>query len=184
MTKRNKIQAAIIDKIQKNRISTTEVADCLNKSGHLERVFPLNYGHFRVGPVFWVYAANESNWELHKQIREVRPGDIVLVEPFFCGERAVFGNLVSKFLLLYRQAAGIVIKGYLRDILHLRKENWPIWYMGGTPIGCFNNSDADPLDESLLQERRNYYEEAIAVCDDSGVVVITRHNINQDFLIK
>jgi regulator of RNase E activity RraA len=184
MAKRNRIQAEIIDKIRKNRISTTEVADCLNKSGHLEGIFPLNYGHFRVGPVFWAYAANESNWELHKQIRDVRPGDIVLIEPFNCGERAVFGSLVSKFLLLYRQAAAIVIRGYLRDIPHLRKENWPIWYMGGTPIGCFNRSDSAPMDKSLIHERSDYYEEAIAVCDDSGVVVITRQNINEEFIGK
>ncbi len=46
----------IIDRIQRNRISTAEVTDCLEKTGALPRVVALNRGHHRVGKVFWTYA--------------------------------------------------------------------------------------------------------------------------------
>ena len=54
----------------------------------------------------------------------------------------------------------------------LRKENWPVWYEGPTPIGCFNRKHETPFPADVLAERRARYEGAVAVCDDSGVVVI------------
>ncbi|KWT91558.1 RraA family protein [Candidatus Magnetominusculus xianensis] len=174
----------IIDKIKRNRISSTEVADCLNKTGVIDEVFPLNPRHFRVGRVFWAYAYNESNWEVHEQIRNVTEGDIVLVEAFNCAGRAIFGDLVSKYLILYKQVSGIVVKGKLRDIPRLIKENWPIWYEGATPIGCFNNKNELPFNPEIIEDRERLYKGAIAVCDDSGVVIIPNEVQNDDFLKK
>jgi len=172
----------IVDKIKRNRISTTETADCLDKTGAITGVKPYCQGHFAVGKVFWAYAYNESNWEVHEQVREAGEGDIVIVEAFDCGERAIFGELVAKYLLLYRQVAGIVVKGLLRDIPRLLRENWSIWGEGGTPIGCFNRKNETPFDPDIIRQRRAYYDGAIAVCDDSGVVVIPKDKINTKFL--
>lgn len=174
----------VIDKIRRNRISSTEIADCLDKTGAVTGVVPLNDGHFQVGKVAWVYAYNESNWDVHEQIRSIDEGAIVLVEAFNCGQRAVFGQLVAKYLLLYRQVAGIVVQGYLRDIPHLLKENWPIWALGRTPIGCYNHKNEVPFDPTLLSQRRASYDGAIAVCDDSGVVVIPPEKVQDSFLDK
>ena len=55
------IQQQIIEKIRRNRISTTEVADCLGKTGALPGVAALNRGHFRVGEIFWTYAYNSNS---------------------------------------------------------------------------------------------------------------------------
>jgi 4-hydroxy-4-methyl-2-oxoglutarate aldolase len=178
------ITEQIIDKIKRNRISTTEVADCLDKSGAITGVRPYCQGHFRVGKVFWVYAFNESNWEVHEQIREAGEGDIVLVEAFDCGERAIFGELVAKYLMLYRQVSGIVVKGLLRDVPKLLKENWAIWGEGGTPIGCFNKQNEVLFDPEIIRQRKDQYNGAIAVCDDSGVVVIPKNRIESAFLEK
>jgi regulator of RNase E activity RraA len=178
------INTAIIDKIRRNRISTTEIADCLGKTGVIAGVKPINQKKFRVGPVFWAYAYNESNWELHEQIRDFPEGHVIIAEAFDCGEKALFGELVSKFLILYRQAAAVVTIGYLRDVPHLIRQNWPIWCVGGTPIGCFNRKNEDPLDPDLVARRRLQYEGAIAVCDDSGVVVIPKEVQDAAFLEK
>ena len=97
------IKKEIIDKIRKNRISTTEVADCLGKAGLFEGAHIVNRGHFAVGNVKWIYAYNESNWSIHEQAREVQPGDVVLIEAFNCKNRATIGELVSKFMLLYKK---------------------------------------------------------------------------------
>jgi regulator of RNase E activity RraA len=178
------IQQQIIDKIRRNRISTTEVADCLGKQGVLPNVYPLNRGHFQVGEIFWTYAYNESNWEHHEQIRHVPGGTIVMTEAFDCGDRAIFGELVAKFLVLYRQVAGLVVTAKLRDAPHLLKENWPIWCTGVSPIGCFNRKNEQPLDPALERQHRETYHGAIAVCDDSGVVVIPKTLHTPDFLQK
>jgi 4-hydroxy-4-methyl-2-oxoglutarate aldolase len=174
----------IIDRIKRNRISSTEIADCLDKTGAIRGVTPLNKGHFKVGEVFWIYAYNESNWEVHEQVSQAPENSIVLVEAFNCGERAIFGELVAKYLILYRQIAGMVVQGWLRDIPHLLKENWPIWAEGGTPIGCFNRKNEMPFDSDIIADRREHFDGAIAVCDDSGVVIIPKERHNKAFLDK
>ena len=175
----------IIQKIKKNRISATEVADCMNKTGNLDYgLYPLNRQHFKVGKVKWTYALNESNWEHHRQIADLEPGLILITEPFNCGERAIFGDLVAKYLMLYCQSEALIILGKLRDIPHLIKENYPIWLKGATPIGCFNKPSEKDLDEEIIAERRAQYDDSIAVCDDSGVVIIPKELHNEDFLKK
>ena len=178
------IKEAIIDKIRRNRISTTEVADCMGKKGVIEGVYPLNKGHFQVGEVFWTYAYNESNWEHHEQIQNTPEGSILLTEAFNCGKRAIFGHLVAKYLVLYRQARALVVIAPLRDIPHLLKENWPIWCTGITPIGCLNEKNKNPFDEVIIKERRATYDGTIAVCDDSGVVIIPKELHTEEFLKK
>lgn len=172
----------IIDKIQRNRISTTEITDCLDKSGALPGVVALNRGHHRVGRVFWTYAYNESNWELHEQVRHVPDRSVVVTETFQCGDRAIYGSLVSKYMILYRQVAAVVACGKLRDAPHLIKENWPIWMEGLTPVGCFNRKNDAPLDPAIIEKRRAHYDGAIAVCDDTGVVIVPRQSLDEAFL--
>ena len=175
----------IIQKIKKNRISATEVADCMDKTGNLDYgLYALNRQHFKVGRVKWTYALNESNWEHHRQIAQIDSGLIILTEPFDCGDRAIFGDLVTKYLMLYCQSEALVVLGKLRDIPHLIKENYPIWLKGATPIGCFNKASEKDLDESIIAERRAKYDDSIAVCDDSGVVIIPKELHNEEFLNK
>ena len=169
----------IIQKIRQNRISTTEVADCMDKTGLLSgKLYALNQRHFRVGRVKWTYAINESNWEHHRQIADIDSGLIIITEPFNCGERAIFGDLVTKYLMLYRQSEAQVVMGKLRDIPRLIKENYPIWLEGVSPIGCFNTKNENDLDDATIAARWELYDDRIAVCDDSGLVIIPKslHN--------
>lgn len=175
----------IIEKIKKNRISSTEVADCMNKTGNLDfGLYPINQRHFKVGKVKWTYALNESNWEHHRQIADIESGLILITEPFNCGERAIFGDLVTKYLMLYCQSEALIVLGKLRDIPHLIKENYAIWLKGVTPIGCFNTPNEIDLDENIIKQRQEKYDGSIAVCDDSGVVIITKDLHNEEFLKK
>lgn len=161
----------IVDYIRRNRVSTTEVADCLDKTGVLDGVAPLNRGHFCVGPITWVYGWAASNWTVHEQIQNVPEGNVVVISAIDCGNRALIGDLVTKYLLLYRQARAVVVDGNVRDAPRLIKENWPIWCKGTNPVGCFNNEPTTrPSSEQLLLGER--FRNAIAVCDDCGVVVV------------
>lgn len=177
------MHAELIDYIKRNRVSTTEVADCLNKTGALSRVTALNRGHFCVGSVSWVYAWKETNWTIHDQIRDVPEGNIVVMEAIECKDRALIGDLVCKYLLLYRQVRAVVIQGNVRDAPRLIKENWPIWCEGSSPIGCFNNEPSGkPSAEQLAVGAR--FDGAIAVCDDCGVVIIEKEYQTSDLLCR
>lgn len=172
----------IVDYLSRNRVSTTEVADALGKTGVLQGLMPVNRGHYKVGVIKWIYAYEESNWPVHEQIQNIEEDKIVLVDNFGCGDRAIFGELVSKYILLYRQSRAIIVQGKMRDAAALLKENWPIWCNGYNPVGCFNRKPSALLDETIRKEHYEKYEGAIAVCDDCGVVVIPKEKITEDFL--
>ena len=174
----------IIDFIKRNRVSTTEVADCLGKAGALSGVIPINRGHFKVGPVKWVYAWKSSNWDVHEQLIDTQEGDVVFIDSIECEGRAIIGQLVSKFLLLYRQAAAIVVNAPMRDAAGVIRENYPIWCTGVNPVGCFNAKPDIAVPEDIIAAHRSLYDGAIMVCDDCGVVLVPREYHTQEFLDK
>ncbi|MBR5937541.1 MAG: RraA family protein [Clostridiales bacterium] len=178
------IKSQIIDKIKRNKISTTEVADCLGKTGVIPNANAVNRGHFAVGSVKWIYAYEESNWPIHEQARDINEGDVVFIEAFDCGDRALQGELVTKFMVLYRQAVAVVTNGLMRDANDLIKENYPVWCKGFTPVGCFNRKPSKEFDPEIIKTHKEMYDGAVAVCDDTGVVVIPKDKFTEDFLGK
>lgn len=174
----------IIAYIKRNRVSTTEVADCLGKSGSLHGIRAVNRGHFCVGEVFWTYASGSSNWTIHKDIQDMPEKSVLLIDVFDCEGRAVIGELVSKYALLYKQAAAIVVNGNIRDAENIVKENYAVWCQGFTPEGCFKTSGFKDIAEEMKAQRKAYYQGAIAVCDYCGVVIIPQQYHTLEFLKK
>ncbi len=173
----------IIDYISRNRVSSVQIADALGKRGVVEGVSPLNRNHFVVGKVFYAFAYGGTNYHLHRQLEGAPEDAVVLVEGIGCGNRALFGDLVSKYLILYKKVRGIVVKGALRDAHRLIKENYPIWCSGVTPLGCHNEEvEIPPEVLSYVEEQRRRYEGGIIVCDDSGCTLIERELVNADLL--
>ena len=175
----------VIDLIETNRISSTEVADVLGKTGQIEGVHALNLGLYKAGEVKVIYAINNSNYEVHKQLAECddMKNKILFVYNVNC-DRAVFGELVSKYILLYKRAKAIVINGKLRDAHRLIKEKYPIWLQDVSPIGCLNHPNGPDIDFGLLQDIKEKYDGSIMVCDDSGVVTIPKDIIDENLLTK
>lgn len=178
------IAEKIIEYIQINKVSTTEVADCLGKMGGLSGIYPINQGQFAAGKIRWVYAYNESNWEVHEQVREVEKDEIVFIETFNCKDRAVIGELVSKYLILYKRAAAIVTNAKMRDVHRIIKEKYPVWCQGYSPVGCFNVKNETPFDEAVIHERMETINGGVMVCDDTGVVIIPRKDLTEEFYGK
>lgn len=179
------IEEKIITYIRKNHVSTTEVADCLGKTGAVENVFPIVDGMHKVGKIRYIYGFNESNWSIHEQAREVEPEEIVLIDGINVNGRALIGELVTKFLLLYKEASAVVIMGKVRDANDLIKNRYAVWSCGRTPVGCFNTKQE--VDENIrkeVEEKQSLYNGAIAVCDDTGVVVIPKEEINEEMYRK
>ncbi len=179
------IKKKILDYIQTNRVSTTEVADCLGKSGVLEGVLPINARHFEVGEIQYLYAIEDSNWTVHEDLDIYPVSDkIILIDGIDVHERAIIGDIVSKYILLYMRNKGIICTGKMRDAHYLIKENYPIWCKGVSPVGCFNKPVNKSNYISIIEERKKFYQDAIAVCDDSGVVIIPKEKITEEFYQK
>jgi len=171
----------ILTYLKENRVSTTEVADALGKSGVIDDLIPINDNQYKVGKVKCIFTAFESNYDIHEQIKEVQKGDVVLVFEHECKGRALFGELVTKYLLLYRGANAVIVNGKIRDYAAIKREGFSIWARGRSPLGCFNQKAAPfPIERANVLQKM--YENGIAICDDGGVVVIPQDRINEEML--
>ena len=181
----NTIKEKIIEYIKRNKVSTTEIADCLGKTGAIEGVKAINQGMFVVGPVRYIYGHTESNWPIHEQARYVQKDEVVIMDGIQVNNRALVGELVSKFVILYQMAGAIVALGNMRDANDLLKNRYPVWCKGFNPIGCFNK-EVEETEEirEIVEQRKQYYDGAVAVCDDTGVVIIPRDKLTEEFYQK
>jgi regulator of RNase E activity RraA len=179
------IREKIVQFLRRNRVSTTEVADCLGKTGAIEGIMPVNPGMYAAGVIKYVYAHSESNWPVHEQIRDIPPDHVIIMDSFEVNGRALVGELVTKYLCLYKQSCALVAIGKIRDANDLIKNRYPVWCLGVTPVGCFNNQVQEtPEIQSAARERSLFFEGAIAVCDDTGVVIIPKEHITEEFYNK
>lgn len=176
----------ILHYLEEHRVSTEEIADILGKTGVVKGVYPINDNKYVVGEIQYVYAYNNSNWPVHEQLRDLQFGRVLFVDTLFVDDdHAVFGELVSSFIMENKKARAIVVNGTMRDLEGLRKRQYAVWCKGITPIGCFNVQPSRNAEINRQAKRgMDYYDGAIAVCDSSGVVVIPKCEINDDFITK
>lgn len=175
----------IINYIAENHVTTTEVGDCLQKTGAVHGAKPLNRGHFCVGRVEYIYAHSNTNWPIHEQLKDIPTNRVIFVDQFDVENRALFGELVCMYMREKKQACAIVTRGLLRDAPELISGDYPVWCGGITPEGCFNIDRVETPEISLAAKRaREYYQDAIAVCDDCGVVIIPKEHITEEMYQK
>lgn len=173
----------IIKTIERNKISSVEIADAFNKTGVLVGIRSFNSGHFVAGKIKYVCAYSESNWPLHEQIIDLDEDIVLFVDAFDCKERAIFGDIVSKYMFLYKRVKGVIVNGAIRDAHRIRKENYPLWCKGVTPLGCFNKQvELTPEIRDYIEIQSSYLDGSIAICDDSGCTIIPKEKINQESL--
>jgi len=176
------LESEIVELIRKNRISTTEIADALGKTGSLPGLLPLNSLKYAVGKVRLIEPMNDSNYILHQELESVEPGEVIHIRPIGFSDVAVFGDLVAKYTLLYKQAAAIVVEGNVRDTARLVREQYPIWCMSSNPVGAVNfKTHSEETQVGSEQSRTNG---GIAVCDEGGVVIIPANLIDSNLSKK
>ena len=132
------IKERIISFIEETRMSTEEVADCMEKTGLLSGAKTIRQGNFCVGEIQYVYGHSDSNWPIHEQIRQIEENKILFVDAIEVYDRALFGQLVSRFIFNTKHASAVISPGLMRDIEGLLADNCLMWCAGITPIGCFN----------------------------------------------
>lgn len=178
------LKMRLIKYLRKNKVSTTEVADCLGKAGVIEGILPLTPQVYKAGEIKYAYAIQESNWTIHEALIEPCEDKIFFMDAIDVNGRAIIGELVTKFAVLYQEAIAVVTNGKMRDAHAIIKEKFPVWCCGVSPVGCFNRPVDISAFQQIVEERRAIYEGAIAVCDDSGVVLIPKEMITEEFYEK
>lgn len=175
----------IIEYIRTNRVSSTEISDVLKKTGSIPNIKPMDYNNsmHKVGKIRCIFAFNDSNYFVHVGAKKIKKNEIVMIFCDGCKDNAIIGDLVAKFILLYKEASAIVVLGNVRDLPVLYKERYAIWCEGFNPVGV-KNSFTGNFPKKLKNKILSEFEGGIAVCDLTGVVVIKKNLINKKLLDK
>ncbi len=167
----NQNNSSTIELIQKLGITSTQLADALDKTGVLPGLRPISDNFSRCGVIHPVYSANCSNYELLSQLENVPKNSICVVFTHNFNEIALMGYHTCNFLFTERKVAGLVVNGYLRDKAELIESNFAIWTFGYSPIGC-RNIPAAPFPSEIKHELNYKFKDSPVVCDSTGVVAI------------
>ena len=175
----------IIKYVKKNRVSSTEISDALSKKGNLKNIRPLDYQNslHKVGKIKCVFAYNESNFLVHQGAKNAKKNEIIIIFCEQCNDKAIIGDLISKYLILYKEVSAIVVVGNIRDLPRLTKEKYPIWCAGFNPVGAKNHFTGN-FPKKIKDDIIKKYEGGIAICDLTGVVVIPKKDVNNKTLKK
>ena len=172
-----------IEFIEAKNLSSTQVADAINKSGHIPLCKPINQKQRVVGLAYCCFAANGSNQQLQSELPFIPKNAVVVVFVHNIPENAIFGELVASYIFQKKNAKGIVVHGNLRDAPELLERKFPIWGYGFSPIGVSNKYSIE-FPSDLRAELIDKYQNSIIVADSSGVVAIPQSLVGPDLLTK
>lgn len=167
----------LIDFIETYQITSTQLADALDKTGVIPNCKPINREKKIVGYLSPVFCANGSNYNLHKELENVQEGSVCCIFSYNCEGIALVGDLVCKYLFNTKKIKGLIVHGFLRDFDEIEREKFPIWYTGVSPVGCSNKPSPNFPNDSKI-EILNKYANSIVVCDSTGVVAIPSWKMN------
>ena len=158
----------IIDSVN---ITSTQLADALDKTGSIPNCYPLCPDKRTVGFIHPVFCANGSNYQLHKEIQLVKENSVCCIFTYNCEELAVIGELICSYLFNQKKIKGLIVHGKIRDLDEIVKAKYPVWISGHSPIGC-SNKPAPEFPIELRLEIENKYNKSAVICDRTGVVAI------------
>lgn len=129
------------------------------------------------GKAFTIHTREGDNQALHRALKEVAPGDILVVSGGGFTERALMGELIAQ----RAQNVGIIgmiIDGAVRDVDELAKLDFPVWARAVSPAGPYKTGPGrlgvDVAIGGVICRHRDY-----VVADADGVVVVPAESAEQ-----
>ncbi|MFH0412821.1 NAD(P)-binding domain-containing protein [Corynebacterium sp. L4756] len=129
------------------------------------------------GKAFTIHTREGDNQALHRALKEVTPGDILVISGSGFTERALMGELIAQ----RAQNAGIIgmiIDGAVRDVDELQKLGFPVWARAVSPAGPYKTGPGrlgvDIAIGGVVCRHRDYI-----VADVDGVVVVPAESAEQ-----
>lgn len=111
---------------------TTAISDVLKGMNNLDpAIKPLKEDYHIAGNAYTVELAVGDNLHLLKALKEAKPGDILVVDVKGDTYRAIAGDFVVGMMQTL-ELGGLVVDGVIRDIIDIKKLNFPVFSKGST----------------------------------------------------
>lgn len=161
----------IIEKFE--QVPTTAISDVLNGMNNLDpSIKPLKEEYKIAGKAYTVKLPVGDNLMLLKSLKEANPGDILVVDVKGDQYRAIAGDFVVGMMKTL-QLGGLVVDGVIRDIIDIKKLNFPV-FCKGTTVSSGGKTGPGETNVPISCGGASVNPGDIIVGDVDGVVVIPK----------
>lgn len=125
-------------------------------------------GGVMVGTAFTVRTRPGDNLTIHEALEHVRPGDVLVVDGGGDLSRALIGEIIVQ-IAIWKQLAGLVIDGAIRDVAAVAQLAMPCYARGVTHKGPYKDGPGE-INVPLTVGGMVIQPGDIVVGDEDGVV--------------
>lgn len=169
LQRRQKVDAATISMFQALPVAT--VSDAMSRMfAGGARLRPMHGGGPLSGAALTVRVRPGDNLMIHKALKLVEPGDVIVVD----GGGDLTNALVGELMISYAKAvgaAGIVIDGSIRDSGWIRKNSFPVFAAGVTHRGPYKDGPGE-INVPIAIDGMVINPGDLIVGDDDGLLCI------------
>lgn len=156
---------------QFNNIPTTCISDVMNGLNNMHpAIKPLKEEHKFVGRALTVQIPVGDNLAVLRAIREAKAGDVIVIDAKGDQYRAIAGDFVVGMAQTLGVSA-IVVDGVIRDIIGIKKLNFPV-FSRGTTVAASGKAGVGEINIPISCGGTSVSPGDIIVGDADGVVVI------------
>lgn len=158
---------------QLKEVPTTAISDVLKGMNNLDpTIKPLKETYKIAGNAYTVKLPVGDNLYLLKALKEVKPGDILVVDVKGDTYRAIAGDFVVGMMQTL-EVGGLVVDGVIRDLIDIKKLNFPV-FSKGTTVSSGGKTGPGEINVPISCGGASVNPDDIIVGDVDGVVVIPR----------
>jgi len=168
----DRVSAEVTRKVIESRVGVASLHEAAGRIGALTSCIKPIYSGMRLcGPAFTVKMHVGDNLMLHCAIAEARPGDVLVVD-IDGSEGGPLGEVMATGAVA-RNIAGLVIDGFVRDGLNIKKLGWPVFSRGLSIKGTVK-ATLGTINHTISCGGVVVNPGDLVCGDDDGVVVIPR----------
>lgn len=124
-------------------LPVANVSDCMSRLfGGGAELRPMHRGNPMAGPALTVKVRPGDNLMIHKALEMALPGDVIVVDGGGELTTALVGEIMTS-IAKFRQLAGMVIYGAVRDAAALRESDFPVFAAGVTHRGPYKDGPGE-----------------------------------------
>lgn len=159
---------------QLKTVPTTAISDVLKGMTNLDSAIkPLKDSYHIAGEAYTVEVTVGDNLYLLKALKEVKPGDILVVDVKGDTYRAIAGDFVVGMMQTL-ELGGLVVDGAIRDVVDIKALNFPV-FVRGTAVAASSKNGPGEINGTISCGGTSVNPGDVIVGDANGVVVIPKN---------